>query len=234
MISWLISRLLTKACPREIPMGRPEANNNDCYSICLCNQKGKGKALVDNFNSQNSFIVKHYYRNHQKEYKNIFWLYINYNLCLWKTTVRLKDFLEALLQWVFNRKNLVTKNRVELLKFVLNDSLSGDDDQVHFDEKLKKFYPTTILNKLHTDKWILHPNRLRTKKELVLYLDSLVDTGELKKEGSQYSITSKALVTIEEAEKSDRRHSEIISTQRVIAALTAVLAIAAFISILKT
>jgi hypothetical protein len=47
-----------------------------------------------------------------------------------------------------------------------------------------------------------------------LYLDSLIDSGELRKINNEYVVTGKAIGTIEKYEEEERRHTEAVKLQK--------------------
>lgn len=122
-------------------------------------------------------------------------------------------------QFIYNRKKLVTKQRVDLLKTILDAQLNG----------AKHVSSLNVMTLIHTNKWYLHPNREDHHRRVMLYLDALAETKDLAKSGIDYSITGQGIAAIERYEEEERKHSESIASQRrmfwltiVIAALTLV------------
>jgi hypothetical protein len=74
-------------------------------------------------------------------------------------------------QYFFNKKKLVTKQRIDLLRFLLSQTLEGRDSFGAFD----------LMTLLYSIKWVRHPEHESQQKKLAFYLQSLTDTGELRK-----------------------------------------------------
>ena len=122
-------------------------------------------------------------------------------------------------QFIYNRKKLVTKQRVDLLKTILDAQLNGAN----------RVSSLSVMTLIHTDKWYLHPNSEEHHHRAKFYLDALAETKDLVKSGIDYSITGQGIAAIERYEEEERKHSESIASQRrmfwltiVIAALTLV------------
>ena len=67
---------------------------------------------------------------------------------------------------------------------------------------------------LYSVKWIYHPDKESQRKRLTFHLDSLVDTGELRRVGLKYELTGEALKAIEIYEEQERKHTENVKIQR--------------------
>jgi hypothetical protein len=66
-------------------------------------------------------------------------------------------------------------------------------------------------------------------QKVEFYLDSLVDTGELKKINYEYVLTGNALRAIEEYEEQERKHTESVKIQWRMFWLTLVIALLTFV-----
>jgi len=75
----------------------------------------------------------------------------------------------------------------------------------------------------------MHPKGQAVEKKLVLFLDSLVETGELSKINTEYVVKGKAIVTIENYEEAERRHRDNLRSQRKMLCLTVPFAIFALV-----
>ena len=60
----------------------------------------------------------------------------------------------------------------------------------------------------------MHPSFDILHKKLDLYLESLVESGELKKVNDEFVVTGNAISTIEKYEEEERRHTEAVKLQR--------------------
>ena len=58
-----------------------------------------------------------------------------------------------------------------------------------------------LMTKLYSIKWVLHPSADEQQNRLELYLDSLVESGDLRKVNTEYVVTGKAISTIEKYEQ---------------------------------
>ena len=117
------------------------------------------------------------------------WLYIK---------VHILRVLNRFSQYIFNKKKLVTKERMDLMKFLV---------ELHHDG-ISQFDEIDLMTQLHTIRWVAHPDRESEREKLTFYLDSLVDTGELKRDGYYYMLTGQALRAIEEYEEQKRKHAK--------------------------
>lgn len=122
-------------------------------------------------------------------------------------------------QFIFNRRKLITKQRVDLLKVILDSQLNGANIVSSL----------SVMTLIHTNKWYLHPNWEDQHNRVKFYLDALAETKDLTKINGDYSITGQGIAAIERYEEEERKHSEAMASQRgmfwltlVIAALTLV------------
>ena len=84
--------------------------------------------------------------------------------------------LSKLDQYLFNKKKLVTKQRTELLKFLIERTLDGETNHS----------PIDLMTDLYSIKWVLHPHGEKEQRKLEVFLDARVDTGELRKVNYYY------------------------------------------------
>ena len=77
-----------------------------------------------------------------------------------------------------------------------------------------------LMTKLYSMNWVLHPSADEQQQKLELYLDSLVESGELNNVNHEYVVTGKAISTLERYEEEERRHSEAVKLQRKMVSLT--------------
>lgn len=160
------------------------------------------------------FQITHYYGLSEISYSGLLdfvlsrittWPYIKAHSFRW---------LESFDQYFFNKKKLITKQRMELLKFLIDKTLEGKAEYELLD----------LMTDLYTIKCFLHPKREEQQQKLKFYLDSLVDTGELQKTDYKYVVTGHALLAIEEYEEQERKHTENVKMQRRMLLLTFVIA----------
>lgn len=102
-------------------------------------------------------------------------------------------------QYIFNKRRLVTKQRIEVLEVMVQKRLDGADALMTLD----------VMLALHGMQSIVHPGKDAYIEMLELYLDSLVDSGELQKiDGYKYRAIGKAIQTLERYEEEEARHTE--------------------------
>jgi len=82
------------------------------------------------------------------------------------------------------------------------------------------FRPIDLMTELYSIKWVLHPDGDSQLEVLETYLDLLADSGDLQKNNYSYCLTGNALKAIEEYEEQERKHTENVKNQRIIAWLT--------------
>jgi hypothetical protein len=161
------------------------------------------------------FSITHYYGLSSVEYRGIADFILN-RLTGWPyLKIRIVRLLDHLGQYVFNKKKLYTKQRIELLKFLVDRALDGQAEH----------NPLDLMSGLYTMRWFLHPQGDQQQNRVEFYLNSLVETGELKHINYKYIVTGKALRTIEEYEEQERKHTENVKMQWRMFWLTVVVAI---------
>ena len=121
----------------------------------------------------------------------------------------------SLSQGLYNRRKLVTKQRIDLLKVVLAAQLAGRD----------KISSLSVMSAIHTERWYLHPNSEAEHHRVKFYLEKLAETNDLVKNSIDYQISGQGVAAIEVYEEQERKHSESIATQRRMFFLTIVIAL---------
>lgn len=149
------------------------------------------------------FRITHYYGHSEIQYFGLL-DFIRNNLLPWPyLKIHMVRQLSSLDQYLFNKKKLVTKQRTDLLKYLIERALDGKIEHE----------PLDLMTDLHSIKWILHPHGEEEQRKLKFYLDALVETGELRKINSKYVLTGFALRAIEENEEQERKHTENVKMQ---------------------
>lgn len=164
--------------------------------------------------------ITHYYGLAEIVYTNILnfawhrisgWVYAK---------VHYKQQAYKLSQFAFNRKKLLTKKRIELIQFMIEDQIQRDH---------KGISTLDLMTKLYSLHWVLHPDSKYQEEKLELYLDSLVNSGDLERVNGEYVVQGKAINTLEAYQEEERRHRESVRIQRRIVALTLFIAIFALV-----
>lgn len=234
----LLERSLSKACPMRIPRSGESGAQVDCYTVAI-DRDGEPYLLVNglsgdclscsewdgssysqgrkiNFSETSSkdFRITHYYGLAEVNYFGLGDFVRGHILNIPYVKIHSHQFLSVLDQYFFNKKKLITKQRMELLRFLIDQTLDGKNS----------FELIDLMIKLYTDRWLLHPEGDDQTEKVKLYLNSLIETGELKEVDHQYILTGLALRTMEEYEEQERKHVEQIKLQRGTLGLTVVIA----------
>lgn len=164
--------------------------------------------------------ISHYYGTSEITYTSIY-------RYLWNKVTKLIYFrihshrlIDNVDQFLFNKRELSTKQRIELLQFMFEDQIKRNHDCIGIID---------LMTKLYSIKWVLHPTRNEQQKRLELYLDSLVESQDVKKINDQYVVTGKAISTLEKYVIEERKHLETVKLQKKMFWLTLILATMAII-----
>lgn len=113
----------------------------------------------------------------------------------------------------FSRKELIVHERIQILRMLIKNHVTSKkaDSSMSANEMFTNMY--TML-------WYIHPKSSEYKKTLQLNLDSLVNTGDLVKNGNQYNVTGKAIDTITRYELEENRYDQQLATQKLTGWLT--------------
>lgn len=218
---------LTRACGSTIPRSGQKGERVNCFTVSIdkagepylivleligddlkCIEWSGNRYEIDTTVSLSSvdpsaFSITHYYGLSEVTYFGIVDFVIG-RLTLWPyIRIHFVRTLSKFDQYFFNKKKLVTKQRVDLLRFLVSRALEGNDS----------FEEIDLMTQLYSIKWVLHPDRASQRKKLEFYLASLTDTGELKKANHKYFLTGHALRVIEEFEEQERKHTENVKMQ---------------------
>lgn len=252
LCEWLIPRILSKKCPDDewIPTSGPEGEKVNCYSIAFDDQSnpfflvrnyqdGKLEGCKwdgDSYGNKKTYTIAelaidkqlkltHYYGLTKiifySIYKAVFhyltrWIYV-------KTWVKRR--IGSVNKFFFHKKKFFTKQRIELLKFMMDDQLS----RYQHGRSPGGILMPQLMSKLYSYNWISHPSADEQERKLELYLGSLVESGDVEYNDGEYIVKGKAISTLERYEEEERRHIEAVKLQKKMFWLTLVLAIAAII-----
>lgn len=152
----------------------------------------------------NDVSITHFYGYSEVQYSGVLDFVLGRTLFLPYVRIHVVRFVEAVDQYFFNKKKLLTRQRIELLKFLVQRQLEGAPISG----------PIDLMTGLYSVKWVYHPDKESQRKRLTFHLDSLVDTGELRRAGLKYELTGEALKAIEIYEEQERKHTENVKIQR--------------------
>jgi hypothetical protein len=235
---WMLPKLISRTCGFTIPRSGEEGEKVNCYVVALDREdspffvavdykgqilkglKWNGYSYADDYSldlaelENGKLRVTHYYGLSEIRYDNIYDIVWHHLTKLIYLKINLYRRIDSAHQYFFNNQKLVTKKRMELIVFMMNDQL----DRTH-----NGIDPIDLMTKLYSINWVLHPSGDQQQRKLELYLDSLVSSGELGKVNNEYVVLDKAISTIERYEEEERRHSEAVKQQRYMVVLTIVL-----------
>ena len=223
---YCLAKVLSRKCGNTVPRSEDEGQKVNCYYVSI--EQGESPLRVESIDNetlsciewdgntysilktislndvdQRNFVIRHFYGLADIKYSGIF-DFLQGRLTLWPY-IKIHFywiFIESE-QFLFNKKKLVAKQRIDLLKLMLEKKHNGVD------------YISSIqlMSELHSDKWILHPNGEMQHRKIEFYLDSLADTGELRKTNLRYGLTGYAIKAIEEYEEQERKHKDNVKMQ---------------------
>lgn len=263
LIKWFYSKILSKKCGVEIPWSGKEGEKTNCYVLYLGDEEDRLSYLIESIDfEKNEIHVKsvdanacysitntinlqilfthkirtlHFYKTHKLIYNSLISLFLNYVTKFEMIRVNLTIFCNFLIQSRFNRKAIISHKKIDILQTILNKYLDQKiiHDYTQNEEGISVFDLMTALN---TERWLDHPEGKKKKAELGLYLESLVDSGDLNKNGRgyYYIIKGKALQTIEHYETEERRHNDSVNTQFYMVILTFIIAWATVLQVVKS
>jgi len=159
--------------------------------------------------------IIHFYGSNAISYKGIIDFAFSRILFLPYLKVHTVRLIESVDQYFFNKKKLVTKQSIDLLKILMEREQDG------------QHYCGTIdlMSSLYNIKWVQHPDSDLQQKRLEFYINCLIDAQEIRIDADMYKLTGKALQAIEEYEEQERKHTDNIKAQRRICWLTVVIAL---------
>ena len=235
-----LPKLIRQSCKSRIPRSGEEGEKVNCYVVALDREgspyflaTGYARGILEGFgwdghsyaNEQRldlsqvedfEFRVTHYYGLSEIRYASIYDVAWNYSTRLVYIKIQIHRAISSIDQYFFNKKKLVTKRRMELIQFMLDDQMNRSHDGIGI---------INLMTKLYSIKWVLHPSADDQQKKLEIYLDSLVESGELRKVNYEYVVTGKAISTLERYEEEERRHIEAVKLQRRMVILTLILVV---------
>lgn len=241
---WLLPKVISRSCESRIPRSGEEGEKVNCFVVALDRdnepffvatgfEKGLLTGLrwngeryaeehsisINDLNDGNLRIT-HYYGLSEVIYSSIYDLAWNYLSKVVYLRIHIHRYISSAHQYFFNKKKLVTKKRMELIQFMMNDQLDREHNGIGVID---------LMTKLYSIKWVLHPSADEQQNRLELYLDSLVESGELRNVNTEYVVTGKAISTIEKYEEEERRHTEAVKLQKKMVSLTILIAFVAIV-----
>jgi len=147
-----------------------------------------------------SLRIIHHYGLYNLYYNS----FLNYILTGWTKIDVIKCKIHKLFnntkQFVFNKKRFAKLDRLEILRALIDMQFSGNGEN---------FMTMDVMTYLYSLMWIMHPGKDEQEHRLQIFIDSFVESGELKFDGScHYTVTGKAINTLSRYEEEERKHQE--------------------------
>lgn len=243
---YILRFLLKKPAPERIPRSGEKADAIDCHVVyfrsveknwtllCdeVCPQGVTGKYWADNeefgvvsipfyLMGNYELDITHFYGRYDLRYGSIAQYF-------WEGIVPI-DKAKVLIgkgnQFLFNKKELIRSERVEVLKLILEKEL---------DQRQYETSSVALSTLLYTEKWVFHPDKTRQLRYNELLLHSLHGSGDLEKTQYGFRFSAKALATIAQYEEDQKKHRENIAQARSMKWLTVALIFVGLIQALVT
>ncbi|EKP0247306.1 hypothetical protein NTJ15_001362 [Aeromonas veronii] len=219
----ILKELLKKPAPERIPRSGEDAEKVNCYVVYFRSRDRSWTLLCyDIF--PNGVTGKYWHNNVEVGSVSIpFYLLGDYELDIthfygrydlryesvsqyfWEGIIPV-DKANILIgkgnQFLFNKKELIRSERMEVLKLLLEKELDKSGYQIS---------SIDLSTLLYTEKWVFHPDQNRQLKYNELLLESLCSSGELIRSEYGFKLSPKALVTISIYEEEQKKHRENIS-----------------------
>lgn len=248
LYNWLIPKLLSKNCPDKIPRSGADGKQINCFSIRWDEPDRKPFFLVRDFSNKKFYGMKwngsryegeheisitdaeenyhlrvtHYYGLTDIRFQSIIDIAFNYITKWVYLKIQVLRLIERFSSYLFNKRHLVTKKRIELLRFLVDSYLDKDK---------KEFNAFFLMGDLYSIRWIDHPQGKREKKKLELFLFAFREEGILKQNNNgNYELQGKALTYLEKNEEEERRHKDSLKLRRRVFWLTVLVAFAALVT----
>lgn len=241
LLRFALNKAQSQICPSLIPRSGESGASIRCYSTriiitqkitCLVTSTHQNHidalayddvtdrmclacSVPINLITPRSLEITQYYGYYTIDYLGL-WQFIARGLSGYENLiVKLKVTNNSIVQFIFNKRKLQSKRRIELLSFLVN-TYAENSDSIHL---------IYLMSRLHTNRWVYHPEKETHKKYLNLYLSSFVESGELiSQDALTYKLTGKAIVTLENFEDQERKHRDNLAMQIIMVILTIALA----------
>lgn len=230
----VISLALRRKAPSLIPTSGDRAKANDCYVVYLLDETGEARFLVEKLEGAEvqgkwshdgksfteekvlptsrlpefTVYIQHYYQT-WTFYSVGVWKFLRYRWSRWPwIRVRFDRFLQSR----FNKKELARQARMEVLEYVLTETMKDRKFQTH---------PTNLLTHLYSVRWVHRPDKDELMNYYTFMLDALKESGDLEAADHHgYKLTPRALNTVSAFVQEERRHGDNYKIQRGIFWLT--------------
>ncbi|MBW7471700.1 hypothetical protein [Marinobacter sp. F4218] len=229
LLKRLLPRLIARSCESRIPRSGKRGEAVNCYVVAmdrnyepyflatafdgnkLSGLKWDGRSYSEDLDLSLSELlhgqlsITHYYGLSEVTFSSIYDFAWHYFTRIIYLKIRLYRHIDASFQYFFNKKRLVTKRRMDLLAFMVEDQLVRTHKGIDL---------LSLMSKIYSMRMFLHPSREVQREKVRLYLESLVQSGELRKVNTEYVVEGKAIETLEKHEETEQRHTEAVKLQR--------------------
>lgn len=241
VLAGLLPRLVGNACPSTVPRSGTAGEQINCFTTTFRSKSDPDVVLLRvegdeveglQYDGQRYSIavslpinqlnpdhlhVTHFYGLDEVRYEGLWavarglwigWPYV------WISVRRTRD---AIAQRLFNRRTLSAKNRLDVLREVVEWTANQTTSIDAMD----------LMSARYGYRWAGHPEWESHHQKIERTLAMLVDTGDLKTVGDRFEPTGQAIKTLDESEEADRRHTANFRVQAILAVLTFVSAVMA-------
>lgn len=239
-----VRRALTRPCPNLVPR-IDDAKSVNCFVAYVNTGDGKPHLLLEGLNGDfitcrrwdgQRFSIEteerisdlaymqlqifHYYGLSKIEFKSAGEFLWHQYAALIYIRIGIGQKWQAVCQFLFNHRDLASQERVRILRLMVSKRLSG------IDEGLSSW---DVMTELYSFRWMEHPDRESRSGGVDFQLESLVESGDLAKNGITYIAQPKSMATLDLIDDQDRRHREASRLQFWLVILTFILAVAAIV-----
>jgi len=235
---------LRRPSPNRIPLSPPRALRNNFFSLSARNEDEDSDFLIKRkngeaydairwsdegepveftllqcaINSDTIIRISYFYKGYEFIYESPSYFLLDVLLGLYKIKILSGHMRQA----VYNRKKLVRYDRMDVLEFLVEQDIRTRNNL---------YGEFTLAAELYTARWIYHPNGQELRRYLTKILESLVVSGELRKEQGGYRVQPKAYETLSQYQNDLQKHEDAINVGRMANRLTVIIVIVGALSI---
>ncbi|NTU50022.1 MAG: hypothetical protein HGA87_03885 [Desulfobulbaceae bacterium] len=250
IIRFVLKKFLSKKCGVKIPRSGEEGDRVRCYVTKLIfseeeqllltgfndnGVEGLGLDIARNEYCMNRTVpwgrirgrfleLRRYHGHWVIDYRGLRDLILFELMGISSFKIHVSRFVKCIAVFFYKRKDFAIKRRHEILRILISS---------YTEDTRKALTVFSIMELLHGVLWFRHPDQDEEKRRIEFYLDSLVQSGELKKDGLVYLVTGQAIVSLEQYEDSERRHAETRGLQLIMVMATIAMAVFTFLSLFK-
>ncbi len=226
---YLLKHLLKKKCPYSISRSGEEGQAVNCFNVYLYTSEKPYMVITDIFETElhgklwsiegfgeietikltslKDFEIRitHHYGLYDTKYIGLWDYFLTGYTKINQFKCAIHRWSEDTKQYFYNRKQLATFDRIEILRAIVQMKMTGHGEH---------FMAMDILTNLYSMRWVLHPDSDIHETRIQLFVDSFLESGELASAGgAYYTVTGKAINTLSKYEEQERRHHENKSLQ---------------------